>query len=228
MAVSTLLSFVRTNYEDYHSTPANYTTQGETIIGVTDTSAVRTITIASSSISDPGYSLLIQDESGAAATNNIIVATQGSETIDGAATTSITSDYGAVLLYSNGTELFSGHAGGSGLGTMAYQNANAIAVTGGTLADVVATQSILNDYHATAGDYTTSKETIIGVTDTSVVRTVTVSSADIANEAYKVLIQDESGAAGTNNIVIATEGSETIDGAATTSITSNYGGRSNL
>lgn len=81
-------------------------------------------------------------------------------------------------------------------------------------------------YVATAGDLTTAGENRIGVTDTSVVRTITISTADITNAAFigrVIIINDESGGAGTNNIIIDTEGGETIDGVASLSITVDYG-----
>lgn len=75
---------------------------------------------------------------------------------------------------------------------------------------------------ATAVDVSTDDEVIIGVTDTSAARTITILSADIvANRLF--IIKDESGAAGTNNITVATEGAETIDGAASYTISTNYG-----
>ena len=41
---------------------------------------------------------------------------------------------GGVVIYSNGTNLFAAHAAGGGaFGTMAYQNANAVAITGGNI-----------------------------------------------------------------------------------------------
>lgn len=76
---------------------------------------------------------------------------------------------------------------------------------------------------ATATDYTTADDDLlIAVTDTSSARTVTLLSATVSTTRI-VIIKDESGAAGTNNITIATEGSETIDGASTLVISSNYG-----
>jgi hypothetical protein len=77
---------------------------------------------------------------------------------------------------------------------------------------------------ATAGNVSTDDEVIIGVTDTSSARTVQLSSSD--NVAGRLLIvKDESGAAGTNNITISTEGAETIDGQSTVTITADYGSK---
>ena len=85
---------------------ADYTTEGETIIGVTDTTVARTITLASSDCVD-GRIIIIKDESGGAGANNITVTTQGSETIDGNSTATIDVNYGSLRLYSNGTNWFS-------------------------------------------------------------------------------------------------------------------------
>jgi len=78
----------------------------EVIIGVTDTSSPRTVTMQTADITAGTRIFIIKDESGAAGTNNITIATQGSETIDGAATIVITANYGVARLYSNGTNLF--------------------------------------------------------------------------------------------------------------------------
>ncbi len=75
---------------------------------------------------------------------------------------------------------------------------------------------------AVAADYTTVDEVFIGVTDTSAARTITLASADAVADRV-IVVKDESGGAGANNITIATEGTETIDGAASVSITTNYG-----
>lgn len=77
-------------------------------------------------------------------------------------------------------------------------------------------------HRSTAADVTSSGEGIIGVSDTSVARTVTLGSADVV-EGKQIVVKDESGAAGTNNITVATEGLETIDGSATATISTNYG-----
>ena len=86
-------------------TATNLTTSGQSIIGVTDTSVVRTITLSTVDTRD-GKLITIQDESGAAGTNAITIDTQGSELINGAATTTISSNYGSKGLYSDGTNWF--------------------------------------------------------------------------------------------------------------------------
>ena len=78
---------------------------GSTIIGVTDTAAARTITLSSFDNKE-GNVIIVKDESGGAATNNITVDTEGAETIDGAASQVINANYGVLRLYSNGTNWF--------------------------------------------------------------------------------------------------------------------------
>ncbi len=74
------------------------------IIGVTDTSAARTMTLpAVGAISKQLF--IIKDESGGAAAFPIIVAA-GTGTIDGAASVTIPSNYGAMTVYFNGTNYF--------------------------------------------------------------------------------------------------------------------------
>lgn len=84
---------------------SNFTAISEVIIGVTDTSAARTITLATSATED-GKLIIIKDESGAAGTNNITIQGEGGETIDGAATKTINTNYGVLRVFSNGTNWF--------------------------------------------------------------------------------------------------------------------------
>jgi hypothetical protein len=83
---------------------ANYTiTMQDEIVGVTDTSSARTITLPSAATVRSGALYTIKDESGAAVTNNITIARAGSDTIDGATSKVINTNYGVVTLYSDGT-----------------------------------------------------------------------------------------------------------------------------
>ena len=90
----------------YVSTAVDLLTSGQNTIGVTDTSSPRTVTISSIDIAVVGKPFLIKDESGGADTNNILIDTEGSETIDGLDAISIVVNYGVVSLYSNGINLF--------------------------------------------------------------------------------------------------------------------------
>lgn len=52
------------------------------------------------------YPVDIKDASGNAGVNNITITTEGSETIDGAATAVINSNYSAIKIYTDGTNFF--------------------------------------------------------------------------------------------------------------------------
>lgn len=85
---------------------ATYTTTGvESILHVTYTATgAVTITIASADIID-GRRIIIKDAGGNAGTNNITI-TPASGTIDGAASATISTNYGKAKLYSDGSNLF--------------------------------------------------------------------------------------------------------------------------
>lgn len=72
-------------------------------------------------------------------------------------------------------------------------------------------------------DISSNGSTILAVIDTSAPRTVTILSADIIKTGQLYIIKDESGGAGTNNITIVPEGSETIDGGPNVVITVDHG-----
>lgn len=76
------------------------------IIAFTALSAARAYQISSEDIAQAGRRFIIKDESGAARTYNITISTEGAETIDGADTVVISNAYGAITLYSNGSNLF--------------------------------------------------------------------------------------------------------------------------
>lgn len=70
-----------------------------------------------------------------------------------------------------------------------------------------------------------SGETYHGVTALTDARTLTLPPANDLQDGDELIIQDESGAAGTYTITIARAGSDTINGATSVTITSNYGRR---
>ena len=80
------------------------------LIAVTDTTALRTITLplASTIVLPSGaiQEFIIKDESGGANTNNITVAATGPNTIDGAASVAISANYGISKIYTNGVNWF--------------------------------------------------------------------------------------------------------------------------
>jgi hypothetical protein len=75
------------------------------LIGVTSTAAARTITLPTA-VGSAGKTYLVKDESGGAATNNITLATTGGQTIDGAASLAIATNYGVARVYSDNANWF--------------------------------------------------------------------------------------------------------------------------
>lgn len=92
-------------YSTYAATDTTGTT--DVIIGVTDTSAARTITIATALItSSSGRYIIVKDEYGSAGLYHVTIDCESGETIDGKTSVQIVSDYGSIVFYSNGTNLF--------------------------------------------------------------------------------------------------------------------------
>ena len=86
-------------------TAASYTAKaGDRVIGVNRAGTV-TVTLPTAEVRK-GRIYTVKDESGAAGSNNITVATEGSETIDGSVTDVISDNYGAKHYYSDGTNWF--------------------------------------------------------------------------------------------------------------------------
>lgn len=89
------------------ATAASYTTlQSDYLIGVTSTAAARTITLVPVATAAAGLVQIVKDESGGAFTNNITVDGNASELIDGSLTKVITTNYGALRLYTDGSNWF--------------------------------------------------------------------------------------------------------------------------
>lgn len=70
-----------------------------------------------------------------------------------------------------------------------------------------------------------SGETYHGVTALTAGRTLTLPSANDLQDGDELIIQDESGSAGTHTITISRAGTDTINGGTSVTITSNYGRR---
>ena len=75
-------------------------------LGVDTTSSPVTLTIPVASTATEGQTFVVKDEGGATATNAITLSCSAAETIDGLTTTTITSPYGAVSMYTNGSSWF--------------------------------------------------------------------------------------------------------------------------
>lgn len=78
-------------------------TTSDNYIGVTSTSSGRTITLPTTGLL-VGQTFTVKDESGAAATNNVILSAGGTVQIDGATTYTINTNYGSVTVVWNGTK----------------------------------------------------------------------------------------------------------------------------
>ena len=87
-------------------TTAIFTAEDEkTIMGV-NRAGVVTITLPSAEAVKIGRVYVVKDESGNASVNNITVDTAGAETIDGAATDTLDTDFQSIGYYSDGTNWF--------------------------------------------------------------------------------------------------------------------------
>ena len=84
----------------------NYTiATNDYLIAYTALAAPRTVTLPTA-VGVENQQYIIKDESGNAGTNNITVATTSSQTIDGASTKVINSNYGSYTFYSDGANWF--------------------------------------------------------------------------------------------------------------------------
>lgn len=75
-------------------------------IGVDCSLAAKTVNLPAAATAGQGFVLVIKDESGSAATNNITIDASGAELIDGAATQLINANYGSLSLICSGTAWF--------------------------------------------------------------------------------------------------------------------------
>lgn len=82
------------------------TTDGAGVYAYNTSGSTVTLTVSSDDIAHERV-IIVKDKGGGAGANAITVATEGSENIDGSATTTISSNYGVLRLYSDGDNLFS-------------------------------------------------------------------------------------------------------------------------
>lgn len=83
------------------------------------------------------------------------------------------------------------------------------------------TVQLVRDVAATIG----SGSTYVGMVTLTAPRTLTLPDAAEMQDGDEIVIQDESGNAGGQTITIATQGSDTVNGGASVTITSAYGRR---
>ena len=75
--------------------------------------------------------------------------------------------------------------------------------------------------HATADYQALGEDLYIGVDTSAGAYTITLPADADINDGHKVIIDDEDGNSNTNNITVATPGSETVEGGATATISTN-------
>jgi len=91
---------VRVNFAEVSN---NYSIKDEDCyVGVTSTAAPRIISLPTAANAKEGRLIIVKDESGGAAANNITINPNGSETIDGQASIVISKNYGAKAVISDG------------------------------------------------------------------------------------------------------------------------------
>lgn len=94
------------DYTRYLKTTASYLSGVEYIIGDKYSGgSPRTVTLSNTQTTT-GKMYIIQDELGDANTNNIVIGTEGTQTINGNATWTIATSYGTVFIYSDGINWF--------------------------------------------------------------------------------------------------------------------------
>ncbi len=76
------------------------------LLGITNLSYAPSIGLPLPSLVGPGKAYIVKDEAGGAATTTITVLSAGEKTIDGAATTTLTTNYQAKSFYSDGANWF--------------------------------------------------------------------------------------------------------------------------
>jgi hypothetical protein len=77
---------------------------------------------------------------------------------------------------------------------------------------------------SSAVNYTvTSANCVVGISDTSAARDVNLPAASAYPAGQILIVKDESGAAGTNNITVNRAGADTIDGVVSVAISVNHG-----
>jgi hypothetical protein len=117
------------------STATNYTIKiTDSLIGVTDTTAARTLSLPAANTFVAGQFVTVCDESGGAATNNITINRAGSDTIQGGVSFILNRNYQTVTLYSNGSNAWytNQNSGVQGLvGVQGYQGYQGINGTQG-------------------------------------------------------------------------------------------------
>lgn len=98
--------FNRTLFSTLLSGSLYSVTTTDYLIGVTSLSYAPSIGLPRPKLVGPGKTYIVKDESGGAATTTITVRSAGEETIDGATTSTLTTNYQSKGFYSDGANWF--------------------------------------------------------------------------------------------------------------------------
>lgn len=164
---------------------------------VDTSSSALTLTVPSNSISNDGYVLTVVDKGGNCGSNAATISSEGSENINGISSdATLGEDYGVVQFVSDGSGLFS-------------TNKEIRSVESTTDSDLTVQEVV-------------DKSVVFADTSSSAL-TVTIPTDNISRDGYEAIIKDVGGSAGARAITIATEGSGSVDGASSGSISTNDG-----
>lgn len=107
MVSDTEVSFLRGQRINRKAVSGNYTTAVvDFLVGVTSLGTAPNIGLPNPKIVAQGKVFIVKDEVGGAATTTITIASDGEKLIDGAATTTLTTNYQAKSFYTDGNNWF--------------------------------------------------------------------------------------------------------------------------
>ena len=156
-------------------TSSNTTTGGEDIVFADVSSSTLTVTLATADARS-GARIAIVDINSNAGTNAITVDTEGSGTINGASSITISTSGKAVTLVSDGTDWVreSSYAPGSGSSGVAVEDDGALVVDGATAIDMATNLSVTDDGDGTvtvsaSGGSSAALSTLVEGTETGTV-----------------------------------------------------------
>lgn len=193
------------------STQGKVSTDGEQAIFINSQAKATTVTLSSDDCKD-GFKISIIDRGGKAGTNAITVDTEGGEDIEGSSSITLSSDYAAVTLTSNGTNWLiesryrpvSGSGGGGG-GGVSVEEGGTVVVDGATAINAGANLTAVDD-----GDGTVTVDATTGPSGPSA--TVEGSGSDTVNAGDNaVLAVDELADGETLSVTAATLVSGTVE-----------------
>ena len=167
--------------------------------------------------SSSGRTLVIKDEGGNAATNAITIDPNASETLDGSATSAtITTAYGHMTIFCDGTQWLS-DAGSKAQSVWNGTTESSGAAVVQSVANWVGSTTAANNAGSPYTGAATDECVLVDCSGGAVAYTL---PAPVARKTIKFI--DTTGSAGTNNITVSQNAAETIDGATSIVLATNY------